>query len=284
MSKHLSSIKLGLLVTAAACSAKPGADAGQQAAAATPASAAAPVVDVIGMDYAFQAPDTMPAGVVTIRFHNNGKELHHVQVARLDSGKTVADLHGPMAAPPAWLVPIGGPNAPPPGGVFEAQVDLTPGNYVLMCLIPSAVDGQPHLMKGMLKPFTVTGSGAAVATYPAADVTIRLTNYDFVMSQPLTAGHHVIQIETDSTQLHEMLIARLNDGKTALELAQWAEKPNGPPPGMPLGGVTGIAPGQKNTIEVDLTPGEYALICFMPDAKDGKPHYEHGMVKQVKIS
>ena len=34
----------------------------------------------------------------------------------------------------------------------------------------------------------------------------------------------------------------------------------------------------------DLTPGNYALLCFVPDAKDGKPHLEHGMVKQFKIS
>jgi hypothetical protein len=24
-------------------------------------------------------------------------------------------------------------------------------------------------------------------------------------------------------------------------------------------------------------------VCFLPDAKDGKPHFEHGMVKQVHV-
>ena len=36
-------------------------------------------------------------------------------------------------------------------------------------------------------------------------------------------------------------------------------------------------------VTVDFTPGDYAFVCFLPDAKDGKPHFEHGMVKQVHV-
>ena len=34
---------------------------------------------------------------------------------------------------------------------------------------------------------------------------------------------------------------------------------------------------------VELTPGEYGLICFVPDAKDGKLHLMHGMMEQFKV-
>jgi len=34
---------------------------------------------------------------------------------------------------------------------------------------------------------------------------------------------------------------------------------------------------------VDLKPGRYALICFLPDASDGKPHFEHGMVREIEL-
>jgi len=34
---------------------------------------------------------------------------------------------------------------------------------------------------------------------------------------------------------------------------------------------------------VDLTPGTYALLCFAPDAKDGKAHTEHGMITQFEV-
>jgi len=33
----------------------------------------------------------------------------------------------------------------------------------------------------------------------------------------------------------------------------------------------------------DFAPGNYALVCFIPDSKDGKPHYAHGMTKQFNV-
>ena len=44
-----------------------------------------------------------------------------------------------------------------------------------------------------------------------------------------------------------------------------------------------MAQGVVNDVVVDLTPGEYALLCFVPDAGDGKPHVAHGMVRQVTV-
>jgi hypothetical protein len=58
----------------------------------------------------------------------------------------------------------------------------------------------------------------------------------------------------------------------------------GPPPAMPLGGVAGVASGHPSFFDVDLKPGTYALICFLEDAKDGKPHYMHGMTQEITIS
>jgi len=81
----------------------------------------------------------------------------------------------------------------------------------------------------MAKPFVVV-AGASGVRPPAPDLTVRLSDYDFEFSQPLTAGHHVIRVENTATQFHEMFLARLEPGKTALELARWAEKPEGPPP------------------------------------------------------
>jgi hypothetical protein len=67
------------------------------------------------------------------------------------------------------------------------------------------------------------------------------------------------------------------------QVAAWAEKPEGPPPGEPIGGTTAIGPGGYNLLPVDLTPGEYGLICFLPDAGDGRLHLAHGMIKQFSI-
>ena len=38
-----------------------------------------------------------------------------------------------------------------------------------------------------------------------------------------------------------------------------------------------------NDVMLDLKPGAYGLICFYPDAKDGKPHLAHGMVATITV-
>ena len=64
---------------------------------------------------------------------------------------------------------------------------------------------------------------------------------------------------------------------------KWMEKMEGPPPGKPLGGIAGIESGMSQYFTADFTPGSYALICFLPDAKDRKPHFAHGMVQQIEV-
>jgi hypothetical protein len=39
----------------------------------------------------------------------------------------------------------------------------------------------------------------------------------------------------------------------------------------------------KGQFTVELTPGNYALLCFLSDSKDGKPHLMHGMAKPVTV-
>ena len=64
---------------------------------------------------------------------------------------------------------------------------------------------------------------------------------------------------------------------------KFAETYQGTPPATAKGGIAGIKPGSTHFFDVDLTPGEYVLICFVPDSKDGKPHAMHGMLQKVTI-
>jgi hypothetical protein len=93
----------------------------------------------------------------------------------------------------------------------------------------------------------------------------------------------VLAVSNGTAQPHEVFIAKLEPGKTAMDLVAWTAKPEGPPPGVPMGGTVGLSQGHTNFVHVDLTPGEYALICFLPDAGDGRPHFMHGMIKQVTV-
>lgn len=257
--------------------------------AATPAPPPAPAtVHVMATDYALQLPDTLTAGLTTFHLMNDGKELHHMTVVRLAEGMSAIDFSklDPTKPPPAGIELDGGPNFAAPGGTAEATVDLRVGNYMVVCMIPSSVDGKPHAMKGMVHALTVVApaAGAVAAAAPAADLTITLSDYTFTESAPLTAGHHVLKIENTAAQPHELVFIKLEPGKTIEDANKWGAKPEGPPPFSPMSGVAPMSPGQSNFVTVDLTPGDYGFLCFVADAKDGKPHLLHGMVKQIKVS
>ncbi len=244
---------------------------------------AIPAVMVMATDFAFQMPDTLTAGVTTFRLMNHGQELHHLVLVKLPEGIGLAEFRNlkPGEPPPAGMVFKGGPNAAAPGGTAEATVDLEPGRYAVVCVIPSP-DGMPHLVKGMAREITVI-AGDNQAKLPDPDVTMKLADYSFSPSAVLTAGPHVMAIENTASQWHELVLLKLETGKTAQEMLAWLEKPEGPPPGSPLNGVGPLGPGESNVVSVELTPGEYAMICFLPDAKDGKPHFVHGMIQQVSV-
>jgi hypothetical protein len=250
--------------------------------------AGANVVTVVTHEYAYTMPDTIPAGLTTFVLRDEGKEEHHMTLLKVDSGKTLADVFtalkaGPEAAPPRWLLPVGGPNAPAPGGSSNATLELKPGNYVAICMIPAA-DKAPHFVHGMVKWLVVTPSTAKPAPMPAADVTITLTDYDFTMSKPLTSGHHRIAITNTSAQPHELVISRYDEGQGNAQFEKWAYDPQGKPmPGHAMGGATALPPGHTVVVDETFPPGRYGFVCFIPDAKDGKPHFMHGMEKEFVI-
>lgn len=258
------------------------------AADATAATVAPPVITITAKDYAFDAPDTIMGGVVNITLANQGPELHHIQFVHLADGRKAADLEAALKAlkpgepMPAWAHDVAGPNVPAPGGTSSVIQDLAPGQYAIICAIPSP-DGMPHFMKGMIRALTVLPPTGAVAALPAADVNVRMLDYSWEITPALGAGKHLLRVENAGTQSHEIFFASLNPGKTAMDLATWAEKPEGPPPGAPLGGTSAMAKGDVVLIPVDLAPGEYGIYCFIPDAKDGRPHLAHGMIRQITV-
>jgi hypothetical protein len=207
-------------------------------------------------------------------------------IVRLDSGKTVADLEAELAkpaTPPTWAVFMGGPNAPDPTRESNATLALGPGNYVMLCLV-DVPGGVPHFAKGMIHPFTVSAAPAgAKAVAPTPDMTVTLSDYAFDLSKPLTAGTHTFEVKNSASQMHEIELVRLAPGKTADQFMGWITKPAGPPPGSAVGGVAPFV-GTPIYFTADITPGNYVLICFVPDAKDGKPHFVHGMMKTITVS
>src|SRR5258706_1989874 len=188
MHHHRSAVVVSLLVAAGlvACTAKETpkpTDTTVAAASTAAAPQAGPnTVHIIAKDYSFDSPATIPAGLTTLHLMDQGKEAHQAQLIKIGEGKTFEDFMAafksmkPNPPPPSWVIFDGGPNAAAPGGTSEATEILEPGNYALLCFIPSS-DGVPHVMKGMAHSLVVTPSTAAPAAEPTPTSTLTLSDY-----------------------------------------------------------------------------------------------------------
>jgi hypothetical protein len=248
------------------------------------ASSGPNVVNVTAKEYSYDMPKSIPAGPTLFHFTDAGNQLHHLTLIKLGAGKTVKDFvslpPGPM---PSWATFVGGPNVPVPhGGTSDDAIDLAPGNYAAVCLVPGP-DGKPHMMDGMAQGLKVVPSSHK-GHMPKSDVTLTLNDYMFTFSRPLTAGKHIVKVVNHAKQPHEATLFKMAPGKKGEDMANWVTTGmKGPPPGAPATGISPESPGEKNFLYLNLTAGNYALLCFVPDAKDGKPHVMHGMIYNFKI-
>lgn len=114
-------------------------------------------VEVIGLDYAFRAPTSLPPGLTAFSFKNEGKVAHEVVIVRLRPGVTVDSLmkaHDPARLTMIQLagILVAGPGGAPLGRIL---VELTPGTYLLLCNFRDGPDKPPHLDLGMMSMLQV---------------------------------------------------------------------------------------------------------------------------------
>ncbi|MEO8477998.1 MAG: hypothetical protein ABI542_00085 [Gemmatimonadota bacterium] len=236
-------------------------------------------------DYTFAAPDTVAPGVTKIRIIDDGKQSHHAILMRIDSGKTMVDY---MAAvkegnyQPAWMTAVGGGGAIMAGGENSTYSDLTPGLYLVACFLQDTPDAPPHMALGMVKPIVVVGE-RTIAVMPEADAEIKLVDFSFEMPDTLPSGDHNIRVVNGGTEGHEAVMIRLPEGMS-LDGFLAQVKAGNDRVGEVVGGNGALSVGGSNVWHVTLTPGTYAIVCFVPSPTDGTPHVMKGMAKQITVS
>jgi uncharacterized cupredoxin-like copper-binding protein len=255
------------------------------AAASSQATTGAPIPEITiqAADYSFEAPAQIEAGPVKINLVNNGQEPHHAQIVRLNDGVTPEQLQTALQEDPvaalALAIAVGGPGVIDPGLSSQVTLELSPGQYVLLCFVPGH-DGVPHLAKGMVRPIEVVARDEydhATAPQQVADMTVKLRDFNFPLPSRIKAGPQVWQIFNEGSQLHEIMLIKLAEGKTLEDVQAFMQSPHGAPPFASVGGFQAIHPGETGWLNLDLTPGEYVALCYVPD-ENGKAHIEHGMV------
>jgi hypothetical protein len=236
----------------------------------------------------FEGPEALPAGMTTITVINEESFDNMYALISLSEGRTLPEFFEAMAAvmqglthiTPKWIHFHGGS----PIGVDDIRsytIFLGPGTYYLVSVGADA-DG-PYAARGLVKVLTVT------APEPEANVRVTTQDYEFLVDGTFVSGRQTVRLENAANQIHEMLIISLPDDLT---LEQYLAGPTesheehqpeaGPPFSMSqTQGLWVIDPGLTAFVEVELTPGRYALVCFVPDA-DG-PHLMQGMAKEFSV-
>jgi hypothetical protein len=255
-------------------------------------------ITATAVDYAFQTEEpltTVAPGLVRVDLTNTGTEEHQATLIRLNDGVTLeqfiqgatADETGVTAF--SLFTGYGGPNAAAPsGGTSSSTQALVEGNYLMICFIPSPADGVPHAAKGMVTPFTVVGEAPAVeAALPDDDVAgaIELADFAFTVPEGFD-GQGTFAVTNNGPQQHELTIYALAEGATVDQaLDFFGGEASGAPPVASVGGLAAVDIDVTTYIELDLEPGEYAFVCFLPDTEgSGAPHFTRGMAQQVSIT
>lgn len=247
---------------------------------------------VVGTEYAFEAPAEIASGVVTLHLENEGRtELHNAAVIELSEPHTPADFveaaAGDTTSAP-WAIQVGGVESIPPGTEAEVILNLRPGPHLIVCFhqlrAAGQSRGQPHYELGMIAPLLVTAERSD-APPPHEDATLTLFDYGFSLSTPLHRGPQLLHVVGAGPQNHNVLVWRLEDGRTEADLLAWLESDqSSPPPAQALGGMSSLSPGRHAYLPLDLSPGSYVLVCLVPDEADSRSHASHGMVLEFSVA
>ena len=244
-----------------------------------------PLLTVVASDFAYQAPDTIRAGLVRVRLRGAGREPHILQLIRLAPPHRSTDYleyreaHG---RDPVWAAHVGGPTVVFGTDSTEVLLDLAPGEYVMLCPVTSKSDHVAHSAKGMVRALTVVPPVSRVRE-PRVDLTLTLVDYGFDFSTTPRAGRRIVRVVNGAGQPHEVTLVRLEPGMHVADVLRWANDFRGPMPGSVVGGTTGLSRGEHAVLDVTLVPGTYAMLCFVPDAKDGRSHIAHGMTAEFTV-
>jgi hypothetical protein len=131
--------------------------------------------------------------------------------------------------------------------------------------------------------------------FTTMDVTAK--NYEFAGVEDIDAGTALVQLGNEGTEFHEIAFLRIADGETR-PLDELLKLPQDEL-GTVVTEVSGAAfapPGAGNATTVELEPGRYAALCFVPVGatpealQSGQPldenngHFMHGMVAEFQVS
>jgi hypothetical protein len=244
-------------------------------------------------DYTVSVPKEIEGGAVELTLDNTKNQApHDAQLIRLEGGHTYAEA-APIInsdAPqeiPDWIQAYGGIGEVAPGETRTTTARLDEGHYAVQDDAENDAKTPPYA------EFDVKDTNDADLPETDAKVTAATTDsgdpaheYEW-QTEGLKAGVNKISFDSQGDEaLHLIVAAPINGNATIDQVAKELDS-NGPPRSIDfesLNSTSVIDGGKQEVTTLNLKPGRYAFICFLPDRDEpDKPHYKTGLLKEVTI-
>jgi len=140
-----------------------------------------------------------------------------------------------------------------------------------------------------------------------AQLNVTLSEFAFGgIPEELPAGGAIVSALNTGEQVHEIVVFRLNDDMTMTAEELFALPEEELFPNLTFAGAGFAVPGEIGSAVLNLTPGRYVAICFLPDGLTpeifeqaggqlgpdvsfppgvelGAPHFTHGMLQEFTV-
>ncbi|MGS2726518.1 hypothetical protein ACU8DI_07895 [Psychroserpens sp. BH13MA-6] len=266
-------------------------------------------VDIITRAMEFETADTLRSGWTTFHYKNRSGEVHFFLMDKLPSDSIVTSDISDHLMPafddgmrylieekpdsamaafgniPAWFNDVkryGGSGLISPGKTAVSTINLVPGKYMMECYV-KAINGEWHTSHGMWKFITVVDESTN-HTPPTAMHTVSVSSTEgYTFEGTPTTGKNIFKVDFIDQVPHEHFsgqdvnLVKYNDGADMTTLYEWLNWMNpvglrtpAPDSFVFLGGVNNCEAGETGYFEVDLEPGNYALVSETPKADEKK--------------
>ncbi|GAA1990413.1 hypothetical protein [Kitasatospora viridis] len=250
-----------------------------------------------------QAPDEHAGGTVTFKIATDDPNGRELQMIRPHQGVTMDQVLQDLAvavgpdptAAAAAIVKVrdeaealgGGLARPGNDAILTEDIKAGPV-YLLDFTAFLANPGSPPPVKEL---DLCEDAGFHLPHFPHSIVIQHETsNGPRFQTEAVDDANGGIFVHNAADELHEMQIQPVAPGTTDDQVQAYFDAllNNTPPPPPPFTGVpvglSVISPGHDAVIHIDkLPPGDYVLLCFVPDDQTGLPHAFEGMHKVVHL-
>ncbi len=249
------------------------------------------MVEIIALDYAFDAPNEVPSGWTTFRFLNEGEEPHFFVPQIVTGGRSyenvVREIYPELTEiwyayrdgeisfdeasvkigehyPEDWGYEYrGGSGILASGLTTEVTLYLEPGSYVLECYVKTE-NGEYHADEGMVRELIVTDEQSTIQP-PEPDIEIILRDFEMTIDGEFTPGRHTVAVHAAEGYGQNVHLARLESDADAGAVAEWMhwfhiDGLQVPAPATFVGGMHALQVGATGYFTVDIEPGRYVFV------------------------